>query len=164
MKIFTTGKQMVIAVFRKKSNEDISRFRLLKQLSEQFKNFHFDPQGFLPLAISQAKPRKSSCMTARGIPPAEYQVLWVEDTPVLSWLRGSPILAGGGVSQSSPGRGYPILSWQGLGYPHRLGLGYPQGTNLGPETWEWTWDLGTVSWTDTHLWKNNLKSYYVRGW
>ena len=27
----------------------------------------------------------------------------------------------------------------------------PPGKNLGSETWERTWDLGTPLWTDTHL-------------
>ena len=90
--------------------------------------------------------RKSSCVTARGIPPAAY--------PALALLsRGA-----------ARGGGYPSPNWGGGGTPVPA-RGYPSlRKDLGPETrertWNWgtpkkgpgtrerTWDWGTPLWTD----------------
>ena len=70
----------------------------------------------------------------------------------------------GGIPQSCPG-GTPVLSWPG-GTPFISGLGVPYsqlgdwGTSkkdLGPETWERTYDWGTpLPGVDRHLWKQYL--------
>ena len=64
--------------------------------------------------------RKSSCVNARGIPPAAYQVLHLLSYPGGTYPgRGVPILAGG-VPTPSLDRGYlPIWTWPG----------YPLGVN-----------------------------------
>ena len=64
------------------------------------------------------KTRKSSCVNARGIPPAVYWVLLLLsylDTPPPSWPGGVPC-RGGVPDQGTPPRaGYPPPSWPGRG-------------------------------------------------
>ena len=56
--------------------------------------------------------RKSSCVNARGIPTAAYQVLHVLSCP-----------GGGGVP--------PVLTWLGYPSPHQTWLGYPRPIRSG---------------------------------
>ena len=62
------------------------------------------------------RTRKSSCVNARGIPPATYQVLHI-----LSYPGGYPI-----PGWEVPHPGYPpILTWPGGTLPLDGGVGYP---------------------------------------
>ena len=93
----------------------------------------------------QSETRKSSCVNARGIPTAAYQVLHL-----LACMGGPPAggvpLVRGYPSPSGPGRGYPSV-WILLGY-----LPPPAGPPCG----QWTNRR-----MDRHVSKHNLPSYYL---
>ena len=67
-------------------------------------------------------------------------------TPVLFWSGGIPVL---GYPPPPVGTGVHPPPGQDWGTPRK---------DLGPETWERTWDWGTPLrvWTDRHLWKQYL--------
>ena len=71
------------------------------------------------------KTRKSSCLNARGIPSATYQVLYMLSYP---GGGGLPIPGWGGVSYP----GYPPAVWTCLEYPHLDLAGLPH-----PPVWTW---------------------------
>ena len=99
---------------------------------------------------TSVKTRKFSCVNARGILPAVYQVLpllsypWGERGVILSlaggiphpWVGGTPSLAGG---YPSLGLGSP--SWATLwGGTWDQSLGYPSGKDMGPVEVLWYGD------------------------
>ena len=97
-----------------------------------------------------------------------------------SWLEGTPSWPGWGVPHPDLAGGHSILIWRGVGTPLwgtpclDSGTEVPPRRDLGPVTRvppdkdmgpvEVLWDGDEVPpWTDTHLWKHNLPSYYVCG-
>ena len=115
-------------------------------------------------AYSPLRSKCSICCTLGGgvTPvPARYPHpdLARGDTPVQSWLGGTPVL------EYFPTQDW-VIPWLGLGFPPALGPGYPKertwdqrpgkepgnevtlGKNMGPDTWERTWDWGIpCEWT-----------------
>ena len=136
--------------------------------------------------------RKSSCVNARGIPTAAYQVLHllteVGYPPIQVWpggeyprwgyphwgtpCWGTPCLGLTGVPPIQvlwgvPEVGYPPL----LGYPPWTWLGYPPGVDRQTDEWMDGWmDGQTDGWMDGWMdgWTDTCQnitfpSYYVRG-
>ena len=94
------------------------------------------------------RPPRSCSVSQQGWCPIQS---WWGVTPIQSSWGGVPhiVLIGGG---------YPIQSWCGRGYPSWEGWGYP------PPNQELMGVPPPESWTDTHVLKHNLPSFFGCGW
>ena len=84
---------------------------------------------------------------AKGVPHP-----WLGEYPIHGW--GTPAWTGWGTPRKGPATSHWGTPWKGT---WDQSLGNPPGKDLGPVT-----RVPPPVWTDWHLWKHNLPSYYGR--